>query len=180
MAAGAAKEKGGTSAVALAIAGAVALALAGGVLWLRQDEERARAEFRRALDEYREMVGMKRALEEAKRRGPRPAASAGEDLLQFLDKKRAQAGIPQGSFTVEGKQDLSPRGWKETAYRVAIRGQKDAPVPRGPVVEFLRLLEEERPSVKTKGLTLVFAGDAFSSVTVTLSSFQRDEAPAAR
>lgn len=178
--AGAAKEKGGTSTAALVAAGAVALVLGGGVLWLRRDAERARAEFERALAQYREMTTMKRAIEEAKRRGPRPAASGGEDLLQFMDKKRAQAGIPQGAFTVEGKQDLSPRGWKETAYRVAVRGQKDAPVARAPVVEFLRLLEEERTSVKTKSLTLVFAGDAFSSVTVTLSSFQRDETPAAR
>ncbi|MFN3486870.1 MAG: hypothetical protein ACK44W_15500 [Planctomycetota bacterium] len=178
--AGAAKEKGGTSAATLAAAGAVVLFLAGGVLWIRREADRARAEFERALAEYREMATMKRALEEAKRRGPRPPSPGTEDLLQFLDKKRAQAGIPQGSFTIEGKQDLSPRGWRETAYRVAIRGQKDAPVPRAPVVEFLRLLEEERPTVKTKGLTLVFSGEAFSSVTLTLSSFQRDEAPASR
>lgn len=178
--AGAAKEKGGTSAAALAAAGAVVLLLAGGVLWIRREADRARAEFERALAEYREMATMKRALEEAKRRGPRPPSPGTEDLLQFLDKKRAQAGIPQGAFTIEGKQDLSPRGWRETAYRVAIRGQKDAPVPRAPVVEFLRLLEEERPTVKTKGLTLVFSGEAFSSVTLTLSSFQRDEAPASR
>lgn len=178
--AAAAKEKSGTSSAALGVAGAVVLFLAGGVLWVRREAERTRAEFDRALAEYREMATMKRAIEEAKRRGPRPPSPGIEDLLQFLDKKRAQAGIPQGSFTVEGKQDLSPRGWKETAYRVAIRGQKDAPVPRAPVVEFLRLLEEERPTVRTKGLTLVFSGDAFSSVSVTLSSFQRDEAPASR
>jgi hypothetical protein len=171
-----AKDKSGPSTAVAAGSALLALGLAGLVVYFHYDAAAAQAELDTAKRQYREMAGMKKKIDESKRKGPAGAAtpSSTEDILTFYDKKRAQAGIPQGMLTGPSQQDATLRGWKERAYTFTLNGTKEAPVPRAPVADFVRLVEDERPGVRAKNLKLSFTGDAFSTVTITFTTFQRE------
>jgi hypothetical protein len=174
MANGANQKTGG--AAAIAVSGLLVLGLGGLSFWLHGQAKKAEDLLARSKREYREMADrMKKPVEESKRRGSRAVERSAEGLDEaFLDRKRAQAQIPQPLFKLTPGRDKMA-GWKETSFTVSLQGSKESPVARGPLVDFLAAVESERPSARVKNLTLSFAGDHFTSVTVTLSSFQREE-----
>ncbi len=174
------KEKAGGAAAAIAVSVLLVLGLGGLSFWLHGEARKGEELLARSKREYREMADrMKKPIEEAKRRGgnrPAPASAEGMDEA-FLDRKRAQAQIPQNLFKLSPGRD-KVGGWRETHFTVSLHGSKETPVARGPVVDFLAAVENERPSVRAKSLNLTFAGDHFASAVFTLSTFQREEAPA--
>ena len=173
----AAKANEGRSSVAVGIS-IVLIAGLGGLVWyFREEAERAGRELERAKNDYREMVRQKKPVEEylknQKAGKGTDAVKVGEDLVTFLSRKATQAQIPANLFSIAKNPDLTSGGWKETSFTVTLRGTKDAPVARGPVVDFVRLVEQERLSIKVKNLNLAFAGDPFSAATFTFSSFEQ-------
>jgi hypothetical protein len=148
-----------------------------GVLVWRLREEAGKEErlLERAKGEYREMVRLRKPVEEYVRdraRKPDAGTKPGEDLVTFLSRKAVQAQIPANLFSIAKNPDLATGSWKESSYSVTLRGTKENPVARGPVVDFARLVEQERPSVKLKNLNLAFAGDPLQSAALTFSLFE--------
>jgi hypothetical protein len=172
----AAKEPGGGGKVVLwgsllAAAGLVAL-----IVVFDRGADEARGELELAKENYKRMVAMKRQLEEYKKKNPgrSPSDRGLEDLLQFFSAKARQAGIPQGLFNVTPNPVVTYTGWKETAYTINLRApSKENSVSRASIVDFLKLVEDERPSVRSKNLALQFAGQDFQSAVVTFSYFLR-------
>ncbi len=161
----------------MAISGFLAVCLAGLSIYLRHEAARAEAALERAKRDYGDMVRMKRAVDEFRKNAPRTplVEKGGEDLLQLLGPKARQAGIPQNMLTITRNPDRKEGVWKEISYTVTLRPPaKDAVVPRASVVDFLGLVERERPAVKAKNLVMAFSGRDFSSVSVTFSTFQRE------
>ena len=150
----------------------------GGLVWyLREESERAGRELERAKQDYRDMVRMKKPIEEylknRSRKTTDPGSRPGEDLVTFLSRKATQAQIPANLFSIAKNPDLTSGGWKESSYTVTLRGTKENPVARGPLVDFIRLVEQERPSLKVKNLNLNFAGDPLQNAALTFSSFEQ-------
>lgn len=173
----AAKADEGRSSVVVGLSILVISALGGLVWYFREEAGRAGRELERAKSEYREMVRLKKPVEEyVKNRSRRPGADAvkaGEDLVTFLSRKATQAQIPANLFSIAKNPDLTSGQWKESSFTVTLRGTKENPVARGPVVDFIRLVEQERPSMKVKNMNLAFAGDPFQSAALTFSSFEQ-------
>lgn len=171
-----AKADEGRSSVAVGIS-IVLIAGLGGLVWyLREEAGKAGRELERAKSEYREMVRLKKPVEEylrIRKTVKTTDVKAGEDLVTFLSRKATQAQIPANLFSIAKNPDLTSGGWKETSFTVTLRGTKDNPVARGPIVDFVRLVEQERPAIKVKNLNLAFAGDPFSAATLTFSSFEQ-------
>jgi len=172
------KDKAGPSTAVVAGSAILALGLVGLVVFFHHDAKAAQEDLDQAKRQYKEMVAMRRSIDESRRKGTsaQGPATSSEDILTFLDKKRAQAGLPP---VAPAQQDVPPGGgWKERIYTITLSGTKEAPLSRGAVADFLRLVEDERPNVRTKNLKLVLAaGDALSSALITLSSFQREPRP---
>ena len=170
--------RGGGAAVPAALFLRV-VALGVGVVYLEGRAAGAEADLERRKDEYRRMVGMRRRLEELRRNAPRrpagPEGGGGEDLLATLGAKGRQANLPQGGITITRNPDRKEGGWKEVSYTVTLRAPaKDQPLPGGAVADFVSMVERERPEVKSKNLSLTYAGANFASATVTFSLFQRE------
>jgi hypothetical protein len=149
--------------------------------FLYKKAEKARAELDEAKRQYREMTRLKGIVAKGRSQARRPP-SANEtdeniqDILPFLERKRAAAGIPQNLFNVARNNPPKQGKWTETSYTVTLRGTKEAPVPRNAVADFLVAVETERPSIKSRNLNLTFApssGD-LASVSITFSQFQGD------
>jgi hypothetical protein len=170
------KGDSGGPPVAFLVTGVLALGLAGLVYSLYSDAEHALRDLERSKGDYREMVKMEGPIVDwIRRRSKLPSAKdSSEDILQFLDKKRAQAQIPQSLFNTQRNAENKFGGWKENSYTITLRGTKESPVQRPWVVDFLGQVETDRPAVKSKSLALAFAGDNFSSVSVTFSTFVRE------
>jgi hypothetical protein len=157
----------------------LAVAIAAASSFLYKESERAREALEESKRDYQEMQRLKRIIAEGKARMRRLPSQkeSGEDILPFLERKRAQAGIPQNLFTVARNSPVKQGGWMETSYTVTLRGTKDAPIPRTSIVDFVVAVENERPTIKSRNLNLAFAPQSadFSSVSITFSQFQRAE-----
>jgi hypothetical protein len=171
-----AKGDSGGSPIAFLITAFLVLGLLGLVYHLYNDAEQALRDLERSKGDYREMVKMEAPIVEwIRRRSKLPSAKdSSEDILSYLDKKRAQAQIPQSLFGTQKNAEIKWSGWKESSYTITLRGTKESPVQRTWVVDFLGQVETDRPAVKSKSLTLAFAGDNFSSVSVTFATFVRE------
>jgi hypothetical protein len=170
----AARPGGAAWAVALALL--AALGLGGVVFALRTESARLRRELDSRRREYDQMLLWKRPVEEGLKKGAgksaAPDAAGSDDLLPFLDRKRAESGIPQNLFNLQKNNDLVQGGWRESSYTVTLRSpNREAPVPKGPIVDFLRKVEDERPGLRVKTLSLSCLGNDFSSAIFTLSTF---------
>jgi hypothetical protein len=178
MAAAKAKEgRGGGGGAAVFLLAALVLGLGGLVFHFDQEARKAERELARVKDEYREMVRLKRPVEEhLKSQKGRGAGTEprNEDLVTFLSRKATQAQIPANLFSIARNPNLTSGGWKEDSFTVTLRGTKENPIPRASVVDFIRLVEQERPSIRVKNLNLAFAGDPFQSATLTFSAFTRE------
>jgi len=170
------KGDSGGSPVAFIVTGVLALGLLGLVYFLYQDADQALRTLARSKGEYHEMVKMESPIVEwIRRRSKLPSAKdSSEDILQYLDKKRAQAQIPQNLFNTQRNAESKFAGWKENSYTITLRGTKESPVQRPWVVDFLGQVETDRPAVKSKSLALAFVGNDFTSVSVTFSTFVRE------
>lgn len=158
----------------------LAVAIAAAASFLYRDSERARAALEDAKKDYQEMQLLKRQIADGKSRTKRLPSSSSketEDILPFLERKRAQAGIPQSLFSVSRNSPVKQGAWTETSYTVTLRGTKDAPIPRGSIADFVVAVETERPSVKSKNLSLALVPQSpdLLSVTITLAQFQRGD-----
>jgi len=157
----------------------LAVALLAAASFLYRDSERARAALEDAKKDYQEMQLLKRQIAEGKARTKRQPASkeTGEDILPFLERKRAQAGIPQSLFSISRNSPVKQGAWTETSYTVTMRGTKDAPISRGSIADFVVAVETERPSVKSKNLSIALLPQSpeFVSVSITLAQIQRAE-----
>jgi hypothetical protein len=162
----------------MGLSAVVAAGLTGEVLWLKAGAKDAQEGLEGSKEKYRQMVEMKTKVEDFKQRyGPSPPrpTQGTEDLLGFLNAKARAAGIPMNLFTPSPSQPVKLQGWKEVSCTVTLSGaSKESPILRKAIVDFLAFVEEERPSIKSKNLTLEFTGDHFTSATITFSSFQRD------
>lgn len=149
-----------------------------GAFFLYKEADRARSALADAKREYEEMERFKVIVAKGKSQSRRlpNRKDGGEDILPFLEKKRAAAGIPQALFNVQPLIPVPYPGWKEFPYTITLRGTKDAPVSRDAVADFLVAVETERPSVKSKHLNLSFAPSSkdLASATVTVSQFRRE------
>lgn len=169
-------SKGGSGGGALAILSALAgVGLLGAIVWLHGEASREEEEFDRAKRNYREMVDRMKGPVAAYlkgRKGTNP--NANEDLLTYLSRKATTAQIPPAIFRIQRNQELKTGGWVERSYTVNLQGTKEAPVSRASVVNFVKLVETERPSVRVKNLSLTFGGDDLGSAALTFSAFDRE------
>lgn len=169
------KEKPGASRVLLIVLVVGAAGLVGLSLYLNVQADRSLEDLQTAIDEYGQMANMKRVIESLKERGAGlPSGDKPQgNPLQFLSQKARQAQIPPQMLNVARNPSATTGEWEELPYTINLRAKKEEPIGRAPVVDFLRLVEEQRPSIKSKNLNLTFSGDAFSAVTITFSSFKR-------
>lgn len=156
----------------------LAVLIAAGASFLYRESERARVSLEDAKRDYEEMQKLKRVIAEGKVRSRRTPIQKEptDDPLSFLARKAAQAGIPQNVFRPSRSSPTKQGPWTETDFTVSLQGTKDAPVSRTSVADFIVGVETERPSIKSKNLTLGFApgsGD-LGSVSITFAQFQRD------
>jgi len=165
---------GGGGALA-AISALVGAGLLGGIVWLHGEAAREEDAFERSKRDYREMVDRMKAPVAAHlkgRKGQTPGSS--EDLLTFLSRKATSAQIPPQIFRIQRNQELKTGGWVERSYTVNLQGTKETPVSRDAVVNFVRLVETERPAVRVKNLSLTFGGSELGSAALTFSAFDRE------
>lgn len=169
--------KGGGSKVVFWMIFLLVVGISAGASFLYKDSERARAALEDAKREYQEMQQLKRIVAKGKGQKAPTGKESGEDILPFLERKRAAAGIAQNLFNVARNNPQKQGGWTETSYTVTLRGTKDAPIPRNAVADFLGAVETERPSIKSKNLNLTFAPSSpdLAAVSVTFSQFQKAE-----
>ena len=169
-------RKDGSSTLVVALSALLALAAAGVVYYYHDQAAKAEDTLTEAKDNYRKMADrMKKPVEEyLRQKKTRPAAAANnEDMMPFLDRKAREAQIPPGLFNLAKNSNATIGAWIETSYTVTLQSPgKDNPVKKIPVVDFLRRVEQENRSTKTKSLQLSYAGDDFKSVVITLSQFQ--------
>ena len=154
----------------------IALGLGGGAVWLNGEASKERERLDRYKKDYREMADrMRRPVEQhlkaAKGGG---ATAAGEDLLTFLSRKASGAKIPPGLFSIQ-RNETKVGPWREQTFTVNLRGSKETPLQRAPVADFLRLVETERPAVRTRTLNLVFAGNDLATAVLTFAFFELDK-----
>ena len=169
-------RKEGSSTVVVVISALLALGAAGVVYYFQDAASRAEERLTTAKEEYRKMADrMKKPVEEFKRaqKNRSTAPESTEELMPFLDRKAREAQIPPGLFNLAKNSNATIGNWIETSYTVTLQSPgKDNPVKRIPVVDFLKRVESERRSVKTKSLQLNYAGDDLKSVVITFSQFQ--------
>lgn len=153
--------------------------ISAGAFFLYRGSERARTALDDSLREYQEMQQLKKIVARAKTPGARPpsAKESAEDILPFLGRKGAAAGIPQSLFNVARNNPQKQGSWTETSYTVTLRGTKEAPLARSAVADFLVAVETERPSIKSKNLSLTFAPSSpdLLAVSVMFSQFAKGE-----
>jgi hypothetical protein len=156
----------------------LAVAIATGASFLYRESERARVALEDAKRDYEEMQSLKGMIAEGKLRSRRvsPGTESKEDPMSFLGRKAVQAGIPQNVFRPSRSTGVKQGPWTETSFTVTMQGAKDAPILRSSVADFIVAVETERPSIKSKNLSLSFApgsGD-LGNVSITFAQFQRD------
>lgn len=169
-------RKEGSSTAVVVISILLALGAAGVVYYFQDASAKAEEALASAKDNYRRMADrMKKPVEEYLRgKKNRPAAAANNgDMMSFLDRKAREAQIPPGLFNLAKNSNATIGNWIETSYTVTLQSPgKDNPVKRIPVVDFLKRVEQEDRSTKTKSLQLNYAGDDLRSAVITLSQFQ--------
>lgn len=170
------KDGGGGSGALAALLALLAAGLIGLLVWLHGETAREEEGLERSKREYREMVDRMKPAVTAYRRTAKaaPGGDPNEDLLTFLSRKATQAQIPAGIFRIQRNQELKTGGWRERSYTVNLQGSKDAAVSRAAVAAFVGRVESERPSVRVKNLSLVFAEDDLGSAAITFSAFDRE------
>ncbi|HLF94389.1 MAG TPA: hypothetical protein VJB14_13080 [Planctomycetota bacterium] len=170
--------KGGSSNLLFWVVFLLGAGISAGAFFLYRGSERARTALADALREYEQMQELKKIVAR-KPMGARPpsAKESAEDILPFLGRKGAAAGIPQSLFNVARNNPQKQGSWTETSYTVTLRGTKEAPIPRSAVADFLVAVEKERPSIKSKNLSLTFAPSSpdLSAVSVTFSQFVKGD-----
>lgn len=173
----AAKTSSGGAGALAAVTLLLGAGLIGLIIWLHGETNREESALERSKGEYREMVDRMKPAVAAFLKGEPGKPASGEDLLTYLSRKATQAKIPSNIFRIQRNQELKTGGWIERSYTVNLQGTKDAPVTRDAVVDFVRLVETERPSVRVKNLSLAFAGPELGSAALTFSAFDRDGRP---
>ncbi|RPH42559.1 MAG: hypothetical protein EHM91_09300 [Planctomycetota bacterium] len=168
------ESKDSGSMVVIALSALLALGAAGGVWYCYGETAKAEALLVRSKGEYKKMAEQKRAVEEYKRvnKGKKEATvETNEDMMVFLDKKSREAQIPPTSITFSKNAPSQLATWVETSYTATLQGNKDAPVKKNPIVDFLRRVEAERRATRVRSLQLVFNGDDLKSAMITFSQF---------
>jgi|ERR1043166_1582591 hypothetical protein len=149
-----------------------------GASFLYKQADLARVALEDAKRDYKEMQQFKQVIAKGKAQSKRlpNAKDSGEDMLPFLEKKRAAAGIDQRIFGVQPLNPIKSPGWKESPCIVTLRGTKESPISRDSVADFLVGIENERPSIKSKTLNFAFLPTSkdLSAASITLSQFQRE------
>lgn len=171
-------SKDGTGNAGFVLFGLLGLGLAGAALWLHAEAAKEAGRLDRVKREYREMADrMRKPVEQhlKSRRAGGEARATAEDALTFLSRKASQAQIPPGILAIQPNQEVKTGSWKEKSYTVNLRGTKDAPLPRAPVADFLRLVEAERPAIRTKSVSLAFAGDPLATAVLTFAFFELEK-----
>ena len=168
------EKKDSGSMMVIALSALLALGAAGGVWYCYGETAKAEALLVRSKGEYKRMAEQKRAVEEfLRQRKGKSAATVenNEDMMVFLDKKSREAQIPPTSITFSKNAPSQLATWVETSYTATLQGNKDAPVKKNPIVDFLRRVESERRATKVRSLQLVFSGDDLKSAVITFSQF---------
>lgn len=168
------KGTSGGSGALVAVLALLGVGLAATALWLHAETSKAEETLGLRKEEYRRMVDRMKPAIEAGRKGARASGPSNEDLLTFLSRQAGRAKIPASILNIQRNQELKSGGWREQSYSVNLRGAKDAPVSRDAVIDFVRLVETERPAVRVKNLALAFAGNDLSTAAVTFSAFDRE------
>jgi len=155
-----------------ALLGILCAAAAGGAVWLSAEAAAGEEALERAKRDYRDMVKWRPAVEDFRRKQGSGGRPTDGDTLTFLSRKASAAKIPPNLFSIQRNPPLKTGGWSEESFTVTLRGTKEEPVKRDAVVDFIRLVETERPSVKVKNLQLSFAGDPLATAVITFSTFE--------
>lgn len=167
------EPKEGRTGLWFAVLGILCAAAAGGAVWLSAEAAAGEEALERAKLDYRDMVKWRPAVEDYRKKqggaGGRPSEG---DTMTFLSRKATASKIPPNLFSVQRNPPLKTGGWSEESFTVTLRGNKEEPVRRDAVVDFIRLVETERPSVKVKNLQLAFAGDPLATAVITFSTFE--------
>jgi len=169
-----AKEKDGGSTTVILLSVVLALGAAGGVYYCYDEAMKAEEKLGRAKTEYKRMAEQKRAVEDflrGKKGKTTAAAENTEDMMVFLDKKARESQIPQGGVVFSKNAPNMLTSWVETTFTAAFQAQKDSPVKKNPIVDFLRKVETEKRSTRVRSLQLVFDGDDLKSAQITFSQF---------
>jgi len=168
------EKKDSGSMMVIALSALLALGAAGGVWYCYGETAKAESMLLRSKGEYKRMAEQKRAVETYLRdnKGKKQASSeTNEDMMVFLDKKSREAQIPPTSITFAKNAPGQLASWIENSYTATLQGNKDAPVKKNPIVDFLRRVESERRATKVRSLQLVFSGDDLKSAVITFSQF---------
>lgn len=168
----AAEPKESRTGLWFALLGILCAGAAGAAVWLSAEAATEAEALERAKLDYRDMVKWRPAVEELRKKQGGGSRQADGDTLTFLSRKATAAQIPSKLFSVQRNPPLKTGGWSEESFTVTLRGTKEEPVARDAVVNFIRLVEAERPSVKVKNLQLSFAGDPLSTAVISFSTFE--------
>lgn len=167
----------GGSGTLFAVLIIVALGAGGGAFTLHLDASAALKEVEDAKDRYEQMRIMKQTIVDFKNQGITIGGGSKEtgDPLSFISEKARQAQLPPALLRISPDREIRSDAWIEKPFTVTLRPPKDNPIGNGPVVNFLRYVEDQRPSIKSKELNLSFKDNGFTSVRITLSSFERQK-----
>ena len=166
-----AEKKDGGSSMVILLSAVLALGAGAGVYYCYVEAGKAEAELTRAKNEYRQMAGWKKPVEDflRKNKGKTTTPEAAVDPMVFLDKKAREAQIPPGAVTFAKTPTVNLASWTETVY-TATMTSKD-PIKKSQVVDFIRKVESERSTMKVRALQLGYTGDDFKNATITFSHF---------
>jgi len=166
------EAKEGRTGLWFALLGILCAAAAGAALWLSTEAAAGAEALDRAKRDYAEMVRWRPAVEDYRKKQTGTRGPSDGDTLTFLSRKASGAEIPSSLLSIQRNPPLKTGGWSEESFTVTLRGTKENPVKRDAVVNFIRLVEAERPSIRVKNLQLAFAGDPLSTAVLTFSTFE--------
>ena len=166
------EQKESRTGLWFAVLGILCAGTAGAAAWLSAEAAAGAEALDRAKTEYADMVKWRPSVEAFRHKRSDGGRSSDGDTLTFLSRKAAQAKIPSNLFSIQRNPPLKSGGWQEESFTVTLRGTKEAPVDRSAVVDFIRLVETERPAIKVKNLQLAFSGDPLATAVVTFSTFE--------
>lgn len=169
------EEKPKTSSqVWTALAILAVAALLGAIFWLYRGQKKTADDLARSKDEYGQLLDLKKKVDSVQQRAgggkPKPPPQDPADLPSYFTEKAAACGIAKVAVRVpEGTGRWG--GWSEYAYTITF-GERESTATRPALAAFLQTVEQERPYLKTKSLTVKFGEPNAASGNVVISFFK--------
>ena len=159
----------------MALAIVAVAALLGVIYWLYRGQKKAADNLARSKDEYVQLLDLKKKIDSVPQRAggkrkPAPPPQDPADLPSYFTEKAAASGMANVAVRVpEGTGRWG--GWSEYAYTITF-GERGSAATRPALAAFLQTVEQERPYLKTKSLTVKFGEQNAASGNAVISFFK--------